>query len=215
VWEQRLANAVPDTLLLVEHEPVYTRGRRSREGELTLGPDFYAVKGIEIFDTDRGGKVTYHGPGQVVGYPIVGVWDVGAHLRKMEDAIVGALGREGVHARSRRDEGPDYTGVWVGERKIASLGVHVSHGVSTHGMAVNVALDLEPFTWIVPCGLAGVTMTSLAVELERQGGSAPARGELAVRFKEGLAALFAAAHGMRAGWVARSALGLGALGRVA
>jgi len=162
---RRQANAIPDTLLLLEHPPVYTRGRRSSDGELSLGEDFYRAQGIEIVPTDRGGKVTYHGPGQLVGYPIMRITDVIAHLRTMETAIVAALSEHGIEARSRCEEGIDYTGVWVEDRKIASIGVHVSRGVSTHGFAVNVANDLAPFQWIVPCGLTGVTMTSVANEL--------------------------------------------------
>jgi lipoyl(octanoyl) transferase len=162
---RRLSERLPDTLLLLEHPPVYTRGRRSREDELPLGEDFYRSQGIEVIATDRGGRVTYHGPGQLVGYPIMRIGDIGAYLRAMETAIVSALAEEGVHARSRCSEGPDYTGVWVQERKIASIGLHVSRGVSTHGFAINVNNELEPFRWVVACGLPGVGMTSLANEL--------------------------------------------------
>jgi lipoyl(octanoyl) transferase len=169
---RRQAEEIPDTLLLLEHPPVYTRGRRSLDGELgahspegSVGEDLHRARGIEIVPTDRGGRVTYHGPGQLVGYPIMRVTDIGAHLRTMEAAIVAALAEYGIEARSRCDEGIDYTGVWVQDRKIASIGVHVSRGVSTHGFAVNVVNDLEPFTWIVPCGLPGVTMTSVEQEL--------------------------------------------------
>jgi lipoyl(octanoyl) transferase len=165
----RQHDSLPDVLLLLEHPPVYTRGRRSRDGELPMGEDWYRAQGIEIIDTDRGGKVTYHGPGQLVGYPIVRVEDVVAHLRALERALVIALGEEGVSARSRSQEGPDYTGVWVKERKIASLGVHLALEVSTHGFAVNVENDLDPFSWIVPCGLDGVRMTSLIAETGRRG----------------------------------------------
>jgi lipoyl(octanoyl) transferase len=165
VQAQRQADERPDTLLLLEHPAVYTRGRRAADNELSLGEDFYRARGIEIVPTDRGGKVTYHGPGQLVGYPIMRVKDIGAHLRKMEAAVVAALAEYGIEARSRCDEGIDYTGVWVDDRKIASIGVHVSRGVSTHGFAVNVNNDLTPFSWIVPCGLPGVTMTSVAQEL--------------------------------------------------
>jgi lipoyl(octanoyl) transferase len=169
---RRQGEEIPDTLLLLEHPPVYTRGRRSLDGELTLGEDFYRARGIEIVPTDRGGRVTYHGPGQLVGYPIMRVTDIGAHLRTMEAAIVAALAEYGIEARSRCAEGIDYTGVWVQDRKIASIGVHVSRGVSTHGFAVNVVNDLEPFSWIVACGLPDVTMTSVARELghEPEGG---------------------------------------------
>jgi lipoyl(octanoyl) transferase len=157
-------------MLLLEHWPVYTRGRRSAAGELPMGEDWYLTQGIDIVDTDRGGKVTYHGPGQLVGYPIVRVDDVVEYVRALERGLVAALDLEGIGARARVDEGPDFTGVWVQERKIASIGVHVAHGVTTHGFAVNVENDLQPFSWIVPCGLDGVRMTSLIKETGRGAG---------------------------------------------
>ena len=129
-----------------------------------MGEEWYLARGIEILQTDRGGKVTYHGPGQLVGYPIVRVDDVVAYVRLLERALVAALAQEGVSARARPQDGPDYTGVWVQDRKIASIGVHVARGVTTHGFAVNIDNDLEPFSWVVPCGLEGVRMTSLANE---------------------------------------------------
>ncbi len=164
VLERRQADQLPDTLLLLEHPPVYTHGRRTRAGELAFEADFYRAKGIDVAQTDRGGRVTYHGPGQLVGYPIMGVPDIGSHLRTMEAAIIAALSAEAVGAHSRSDESPDYTGVWVGPRKIASIGVHVSRGISTHGFAVNVDNDLDPFSWVVACGLPDIAMTSLARE---------------------------------------------------
>jgi lipoyl(octanoyl) transferase len=169
----RQAELVPDVLLLLEHWPVYTRGRRSTPDELPMGEAWYSMQGIEIVDTDRGGKVTYHGPGQLVGYPIVRVDDVVAYVRTLEDALVAALAEEGVVARARAEDGPDFTGVWVGERKIASIGVHVARGVTTHGFAVNVENDLQPFTYVVPCGLDGVQMTSLIRETSRLAGQMP------------------------------------------
>jgi lipoate-protein ligase B len=167
IREARQDGELPDVLLTLEHPPVYTRGRRSVAGELPFGEDWYLERGIDIVDTGRGGKVTYHGPGQLVGYPIVGVDDVVAYVRLLEDALVTALADEGVAARSRPHEGHRFTGVWVGDRKIASIGVHLSRGVSMHGFAVNVDNDLEPFSWIVPCGLDGVAMTSLVAETGR------------------------------------------------
>jgi len=118
-----------------------------------------------VVDTDRGGRLTFHGPGQLVGYPIMRIDDVHLYLRTMEAAIIAALAEAGVHARSRHEEGIDYTGVWVDDRKIASIGVHVSRGLTTHGFAINVDNDLEPFSWVIACGLPGVRMTSLAGEL--------------------------------------------------
>jgi lipoyl(octanoyl) transferase len=181
----RQAGRVPDTLLLLEHPPVYTRGRRSDPSELPLGEAWYLGQGIDVVDTDRGGRVTYHGPGQLVGYPIMAIDDVIAYLRTMERAIVAALADAGVTSRARPDDGADFTGVWTGERKIASIGVHVSRGVTTHGFAINVANDLEPFAWVVPCGLDGVQMTSVAQETAAPGATLPAvSASMARRFAE-------------------------------
>jgi lipoyl(octanoyl) transferase len=165
----RQVGTIPDTLLLLEHPPVYTRGRRSGPGELPMGERWYRSQGIDVVDTDRGGRVTYHGPGQLVGYPIMRIDDVIGYLRTMERAIVAALADAAVTAHARPDDGPDFTGVWAAERKIASIGVHVSRGVTTHGFAINVSNDLQPFGWVVPCGLAGVQMTSV-IEEARAGG---------------------------------------------
>jgi lipoyl(octanoyl) transferase len=135
-----------------------------------MGEEWYRGQGIDIVETNRGGKVTYHGPGQLVGYPIVRIDDVVAYVRMLERALVAALAEEGVSARARPEDGPDFTGVWVGERKIASIGVHVARGVTTHGFAVNVENDLRAFEWIVPCGLTGVQMTSVVEETGRLSG---------------------------------------------
>ena len=167
VRDARQKELIPDVLLTLEHWPVYTRGRRSGGDELPMGVEWYRMQGIEVIDTDRGGKVTYHGPGQLVGYPIVRVDDVVAYVRLLERALVAVLGEEGLVARARPDEGPEYTGVWVEDRKIASIGVHVARGVTTHGFAINVENDLQPFGWIVPCGLSHVQMTSLSKESGR------------------------------------------------
>jgi lipoyl(octanoyl) transferase len=161
----RQADDLPDLLLLLEHPAVYTRGRRSQPAELPMGEDWYRAQGIEICDTDRGGAVTYHGPGQLVAYPIVSLRpygdDVHGYVRGLERVTIETLAAHGIEARLR--EG--LTGVWVGERKIGSIGVHISRGVTTHGLAINVNNDLQPFEWIVPCGIDGVRMTSLAREL--------------------------------------------------
>ena len=204
-------------LLALEHPPVYTRGRRSQPGELAMGERFYRAKGIEVIDTDRGGRVTYHGPGQLVGYPIMAVPDVGAFLRTMERAIVAALAGEGIAARSRRAEGIDYTGVWVRERKIASIGLHVARGIATHGFAVNVDVDLQPFSWIVACGLPDVAMTSLARELDAHARSQPARdagparspSPLRERFRAQMTDSFCRAHGRTARRVSAAELSAG------
>jgi lipoate-protein ligase B len=155
------AGDLPDLLLLLEHPPVYTTGRRSEAGELPVGGE------IDVVETERGGKLTYHGPGQLVGYPIMHVPNVRAFVETMEGALVAALAEAGVPATIRA--GREFTGVWVGERKIASIGIHVSRRVSMHGFAVNVDNDLEPFERVVACGLPGVRMTSLRQEGAAEG----------------------------------------------
>lgn len=164
IRDRRQTGELPDVLLLLEHPPVYTRGRRSGPEDLPLDEDLYRAKGIDVVSTDRGGRLTYHGPGQLVGYPIMAIHDVDHYLRTLEHAIIAALGGAGVQARSRHQEGSDYTGVWVQDRKIASIGVHVSRTITTHGFAVNVNNDLDPFSWVLACGLPDVKMTSLAQE---------------------------------------------------
>ncbi len=199
---RRQAGELPDTLLLLEHPPVYTRGRRSAAGELPFGEDFYRSRGIEVIATDRGGRLTYHGPGQLVGYPIMHIEDVGAYLRTMEAAIVAALIEVGIEARARPTDGPDYTGVWVQERKIASIGVHVARGVTTHGFAVNVENDMEPFGWVIACGLPGVAMTSIAGELGQP--------QIAIeRFRGAIAEHFARAYGRERVLVEEAQLDIG------
>jgi len=190
---------IPDVLLLLEHDAVYTRGRRSADGELPLGEDWYAELGIEIVDVDRGGKVTYHGPGQLVGYPVMAVDHVRDFVDTMEQAVIAALAEEGVHARSRAHEGLDFIGVWVEDRKIASVGINVQRGVTTHGFAVNVDNDLTPFEWVVPCGLGGVQMTSIA--RERTDGCADP-----TCFRKRMAYRFAQATGHRQRLVSRRRL---------
>jgi lipoyl(octanoyl) transferase len=181
----RQADAIPDTLLLLEHPPVYTRGRRSQPGELGLGEDWYRAQGIDIVDVDRGGLLTYHGPGQLVGYPIMRVTDLMGYVRTMEEAIVAALRDESVDGtRPGSVDGREYIGVWAGDRKLASIGVHRAGGVTTHGFAVNVDNDLRPFEWVVACGLPGVQMTSIARELGNSGHLRCFRKRMAFRFAE-------------------------------
>jgi lipoyl(octanoyl) transferase len=189
--DARQEGAIPDVLLLLEHPPVYTRGRRSTAEELPMAREWYELQGIEVHDTDRGGRVTYHGPGQLVAYPIVDLKpygdDVHEYVRRLERVAIAALGDHGVSATTI--EG--LTGVWAegapppggrraGDvhitdvsgpsadneaRKIGSIGVHVSRGVTTHGLAVNVNNDLQPFEWVVPCGIDDCQVTSLSREL--------------------------------------------------
>jgi lipoyl(octanoyl) transferase len=187
----RHAGEIPDVLLLLEHPPVYTKGRRTDPAELAMGEDWYRMQGIEVAETDRGGRATYHGPGQLVAYPIVDLTsygdDVQEFVRGIERVMISALGEMGVEAQCI--EG--LTGVWTASpptaassasrpgaagrglepggpdqpRKIGSIGIHVNRGITTHGLAINVNNDLQPFEWIVPCGIEGVRMTSVCREL--------------------------------------------------
>lgn len=161
----RADGRIADTLLLLEHPPVYTRGRRTEDGELPFGADWYAARGIDIADVDRGGHVTYHGPGMLTGYTIMHVPQVHPFVHTLEHALLDALAEQGVAAGLRESSAREnLTGVWVRERKIASIGLHLSRGYAMHGFAINVVNDLEPFTWIRPCGM-DVRMTSVAAEL--------------------------------------------------
>ncbi len=178
----RQAGTVPDTLLLLEHPPVFTKGPRTQAQELPMGEDWYRMQGIEVCDTDRGGHLTYHGPGQLVAYPIVGVRDIPAYVSTLEAAMVAALAQEGVSAHAR--EG--LPGAWVGEDKIGSIGIHVSRGVAKHGLAVNVENDLQPFEYVVPCGLDGVRMTSLLRETGRTGAMPCFRKRIGFEVAKGL-----------------------------
>jgi lipoyl(octanoyl) transferase len=178
--DMRQAGDIGDTLLLLEHPPVYTRGRRTEPHDLPMGEDWYRDRGIEVHDADRGGRVTYHGPGQLVGYPIMRISEVPEYVHTMEAAIVAALADEGIDAEVR----DGLTGIWAGDGKIGSIGVHVSRGVTTHGFAVNVDNDLQPFEWVVPCGLDGVRMTSLAQETGRAVDIACFRKRMAYRFAQ-------------------------------
>ena len=177
--ERRRAGEIGDLLLVLEHPPVYTLGKRTQPADLPLGEDAYRARGIDVLPTDRGGRVTYHGPGQLVAYPIMAVERVADFVHTMEEAIVASLADEGIAAEVR--ETP-LTGVWTGGAKIASIGVRVSGGVSTHGLAVNVDNDLEPFGWIVPCGIDSVRMTSVSLETGRAGSLPCFRRRLAYRF---------------------------------
>src|SRR4051795_6892501 len=160
--ERVIAGELPELMLLLEHPPVYTVTRRTDTADLPFPDAFYKERGVDIVRTPRGGQLTYHGPGQLVGYPIMRVASVPEYILTMEKAIVTALADAGLEAQTKL--GHKHVGVWVGERKIASVGVHISQGISAHGFAVNVDDDLAPFGWVVPCGLPDVQMTSLAAE---------------------------------------------------
>jgi lipoate-protein ligase B len=156
-----------DVLLLVEHPPVITLGRGSKEGHLLASPEFLRAKGVELFEVERGGDVTFHGPGQLVGYPIIDLkrhkQDLHWYLRQVEESLILSLASYGIVAGRSAGQ----TGVWTNGRKIASIGVHARDWVTWHGFALNVSTDLSYFDLMVPCGISGVTMTSM--ERERQG----------------------------------------------
>ena len=160
--DARRRDAVPDSLLLLEHPPVITLGRSAGAGHVLISPEARAQRGIALHETGRGGDVTYHGPGQLVGYPIValepGRRDVRAYLRDLEEALIRVLSDFGV--RGERRDG--LTGVWIGDRKAAAIGVRVSTGwITSHGFALNVTTDLRALSSIVPCGIRGLGVTSL------------------------------------------------------
>jgi len=206
----RQEGEIPDVLLLLEHPPVYTRGRRSSDEELPMQREWYEMQGIEVHETDRGGRVTYHGPGQLVAYPIVSLApygdDVHEYVRRLERVAIEALGAQGVTAQTI--EG--LTGVWTEgnpptsgrradnatpappsgpsaekeARKIGSIGVHVGRGVTTHGLAINVNNDLQPFEWVVPCGIDNCRVTSLGRELGAEQDLAAFTDTVAARYAE-------------------------------
>lgn len=162
----RLAGALADdVLLLVQHPPVVTLGRSTKDGNLLASPELLAARGVELFEVERGGDVTFHGPGQLVGYPIINLeghrQDLHWYLRQLEETMMRALATFGIAS----DRTPGKTGVWVGDRKIASIGVHARQWVTWHGFALNVTTDLSYFDLMVPCGLPGVEMTSVEREL--------------------------------------------------
>jgi lipoate-protein ligase B len=165
---QRVAGEIEeDVLLLVEHEPVITLGRGTRPDSLPIRPEEFRRRGIGVFEVERGGDATYHGPGQLVGYPILDLRlhreDLHWYLRRLEAALIGALDQLGIEAGSN----PGLTGVWTRGRKIASIGIHVKQWITFHGFALNVSTDLSYFDLIVPCGIRDVVMTSVATELGR------------------------------------------------
>jgi len=162
----RIAGTIDeDLLLLVEHPPVITLGRSSKSAHMLASPAYLHDRGVELFEVERGGDVTFHGPGQLVGYPIIDLkrhrQDLHWYLRQVEELLIKALAGYGL-AGTRR---PPYTGVWIDDRKIASIGVHARDWVTWHGFALNVSTDLRFFDLIVPCGIPSVRMTSIHAEL--------------------------------------------------
>ena len=180
VARDRIAGAIPqDVLLLVEHPPVVTLGRSTKQKNLISSPEFLASKDVELFEVERGGDVTFHGPGQLVGYPIIDLkrhkQDLHWFLRQVEGALIQTLAGYGIPG----ERSTGFTGVWTNNRKIASIGVHARDWVTWHGFALNVTTDLSYFDFIVPCGIDGVTMTSIERELAGRGNT-PAPSQAAV-----------------------------------
>jgi lipoyl(octanoyl) transferase len=153
----------PEHLLLLEHPPVYTLGRNADGADILATASWLAAQGVEVHPCDRGGQVTYHGPGQLVGYPILNLSpdrrDVRRYVQDLEGVLIRTLADYGLEAHV--PEGQAYVGVWVGDAKIASIGVHLSRWITTHGFALNVTTDLGYFERIIPCGLSGVRMASI------------------------------------------------------
>ena len=166
IARDRISGAISqDVLLLMEHPPVITLGRSSKEKNLTASPEFLQSRGVELFEVERGGDVTFHGPGQLVGYPIIDLkrhrQDLHWYLRSIEQALINSLADYGIPG----ERNTAYTGVWTHGKKIASIGVHARDWVTWHGFALNVTTELSYFNLIVPCGIDGVVMTSIAREL--------------------------------------------------
>ena len=159
--QARAEGRIGDVLLLLQHPPVFTIGRFKGEEGLTVPLDTLAREGIAVVHTDRGGGITYHGPGQLVGYPILNIKENGLgvrqYIRKLEATVIKLLLALGIQGQTVAE----YPGVWVGEKKVCSIGIHVSHHITTHGFALNVSNDLRYFGYIRPCGLPGEVMTSV------------------------------------------------------
>ena len=186
IARDRISGAISqDVLLLVEHPPVVTLGRSSKEKHLTASPEFLQTHGVELFEVERGGDVTFHGPGQLVGYPIVDLkrhrQDLHWYLRRIEEAIINTLADYDIAG----ERNTSFTGVWTRGKKIASIGVHARDWVTWHGFALNVTTDLSFFDLIVPCGISGVVMTSIARELGAEEVSAQdVRDRVTAKFAE-------------------------------
>jgi len=195
--EERIAGRIPDTLLLLEHPSVITLGRGTKATSLPLDADALRRRGIEVFEIERGGDVTYHGPGQLVGYPILDLQqhksDLHWYLRQIEETLIVALAGFGIVAG--RNSG--YTGVWTQGRKIASIGIHVRQWVTWHGFALNVTTELSPFSLIVPCGIPDVVMTSVERELADEA-TRSVGADLPARVRDAVVRSFALVFGLTA-----------------
>ncbi|CAM2769571.1 lipoyl(octanoyl) transferase LipB [Rariglobus hedericola] len=197
---QRIAREIGDTLVFTEHEPVYSVGLRSGAADnLVWDPEHLAREGIEVVKTNRGGDITYHGPGQIVGYPIIDLSphkDLHEYLRLLEQVMINTVGTFGLTATRREGK----TGIWVGTRKVAAIGVAIRRWVAYHGFALNVNANLAHFQGIVPCGISATegTVTSLQAELGRELDMAAVKNVLAIEFRELLPKFLAPSDGHHA-----------------
>lgn len=175
----RIDKKIPDTLVILQHPPVYTIGRKGGRENILVGPDVLCREGITVCETDRGGDITYHGPGQIVGYPILDLnqhgRDVHRLIRLYEEVVIRLLEGYGIHGCRV----PEYPGVWVGSEKICAIGIGVSNWVTFHGFALNVNTDLVRFSFITPCGISGKGVTSMERILGGRADEAAVAGELA------------------------------------
>lgn len=178
------AKTGPETLLLLEHDPVFTMGRTTRQENVLFPADALRARGFEVFETGRGGDVTYHGPGQLVGYPIVDLnpdrRDVHRYVRDLEEVLIRVLADYGIVGGRVAGR----TGAWVGDEKVAAIGVRIARWVTSHGFALNVSTDLAPFQLIVPCGISDKGVTSLERLLGRAVDPALLRARVVTRFCE-------------------------------
>jgi lipoate-protein ligase B len=184
---ERLEGAIPDTVIVCEHQPTLTLGRATRvEAELDRPVEAYQALGWAVERSDRGGRSTWHGPGQLVVYPVLDLREHGKDLRRyahdLEATLIGALGDLGIAAAVR--PGREYVGVWVEQRKIASLGIRASHWIVTHGIALNVSCQLDPFAQFAACGLPEAEFTSVSAELGRPVAMAEARDAVLARLEQ-------------------------------
>ncbi len=184
VFEKRVNNTINDTFFMLEHPNTYTLGKTADKGNLIGDESFLNDKGISVFEIDRGGDITYHGPGQIVGYPIIDLknWKQDAHLylRTLEETIIKVCNNYGLEA-TRKEK---YTGVWIGERKICAIGVKISRWVTMHGFAFNINTNLELFNGIIPCGIKDKEVTSLEKELGKKIEVQEVKDKILTEFKE-------------------------------
>ncbi len=182
---RRIDEEIPDTLLLLEHPPVVTLGKRGKNNDLLLSPELFHKRGVDVAEIDRGGQVTYHGPGQLVGYIIANLYHHQRKLKlfvnRLEESVILYLKRAHDIDSGLSDE---HVGVWTGDEKIAALGISISRGVTMHGFALNINCDLTPFSWIVPCGILDRGVTSVARLTGTETDMTKARHEYAACFRE-------------------------------